>query len=100
MGARALSVSAVAVLAAAAVAVGVVRRREARLRREAVSERLMAGCASRDNEALRAQLAVFRLRLEREVARSSVLSVAGAVVDEALAASPSRIDPFSEGEPL
>ena len=60
----------------------------------------MAGCASRDNEALRRELDRFRLRLEREVARSSVLSVAGAVVDEALAASPTRIDPSSEGGPL
>ncbi|WP_329474213.1 hypothetical protein OIE75_41230 (plasmid) [Streptomyces sp. NBC_01723] len=97
MGARALSVSAVVVLAAAAAAVVVVRRREVRWRREAVSERLMAGCAVRDSEALRLELDRFRRRLDVELAGAAVVSAAGVVVDEAWASAPSRIDPSQEG---
>ncbi|MBZ6211595.1 hypothetical protein KVH31_34435 [Streptomyces olivaceus] len=98
MGARVCGVSAVAVLAAAAVAVVVVvRRREVRWRREAVSERLMAGCAVRDAETLRGELERFRSRLERELAGAAVVSAAGVVVDEAWASAPSRIDPSQEG---
>jgi hypothetical protein len=70
VGARACSVSAVAVLTAAAVVYAGLRGREARLRREAVSERLMAGCTSRDNAALREQLEGFRRRLDEELSGS------------------------------
>ncbi|MFK0288269.1 hypothetical protein ACIQVL_48530 [Streptomyces sp. NPDC090499] len=65
MAVRALS--AVAVLAAAAV-VCVLVRRDRRLRRSAVSERLMAGCAHRDNVALSAQVDAFEQRLSPLVA--------------------------------
>jgi len=67
LGARACCVSAVAVFTAAAVVLAVLRGRERRLRREAVSERLMAGCASRDVVALREQVEGFRARLGVEV---------------------------------
>jgi hypothetical protein len=59
--------SAVAVLAVAA-AVLVVVSRERRLRREAASCRLMAGCAHRDNAALWEQLEVFRQRVRTAAA--------------------------------
>ncbi|PSK57043.1 hypothetical protein B0E38_02574 [Streptomyces sp. 111WW2] len=95
MGARAC-VAAVVVFTAAAAAV-VVRRREARWRREVVSERLMAGCAVRDSAALRLELDRFRRRLDVELAAGAVVSAAGAVVDEAWASAPSRIDPSQEG---
>lgn len=67
--------------AAAAVYVAVLVRQERRLRREAVVQRLMAGCAHRDNEALREQLEGFRLRLGPLLAAPSVAG-AGVVVDE------------------
>ncbi|MFG2970883.1 hypothetical protein ACGFZS_47205 [Streptomyces sp. NPDC048288] len=57
-----MSLSAVAVLAAAAVLCVLVRR-DRRLRRESVSHRLMAGCAHRDNAALAAQVERFERRL-------------------------------------
>ncbi|MEV5451538.1 hypothetical protein [Streptomyces sp. NPDC052535] len=85
------------VFTAAAAAFVVVRRRESRWRREAVSERLMAGCAVRDSAALRSELDRFRRRLDVELAGAAVVSAAGAVVDEAWASATSRIDPFSEG---
>lgn len=67
VGARVCSVSAVAVLTVAAAVLVVWRRRERRLRREVVSERLMAGCSSRDSAALRDQLEGFRRRLDEEL---------------------------------
>ena len=67
MGARVLSVSAAAVLAAAVAVYAALCGRERRLRREVVSERLMAGCTSRDVVALREQLEGFRARLGVEV---------------------------------
>ncbi|MGQ4393838.1 hypothetical protein ACN6K5_003624 [Streptomyces violaceoruber] len=85
------------VFTAAAAAFVVVRRREVRWRREAVSERLMAGCAVRDSAALRGELDRFRRRLDVELAGAAVVAAAGAVVDEAWASAPSRIDPSSEG---
>jgi hypothetical protein len=68
LGARVLSVSAAAVFTAAVVFYGLLRGRERRLRREAVSQRLVAGCTARDVVALRDQLEVFRVRLSQEVA--------------------------------
>jgi hypothetical protein len=53
---------AAAVLAAAVVVCALVRR-DRRLRREVVSQRLMAGCAHRDNAALVAQVEAFERRL-------------------------------------
>lgn len=47
----------------AAVVVCVLVRRDRRLRRESVSQRLMAGCAHRDNAALAAQITAFEERL-------------------------------------
>lgn len=82
---------------AAAAAFVVVRRREARWRREAVSERLMAGCAMRDTAALRGELDRFRRRLDVELAGAGVVAAAAGVVDEAWASAPSRIDPSQEG---
>ncbi|MFF6866732.1 hypothetical protein [Streptomyces ardesiacus] len=96
MGARAC-VAAVVVFTAAAAAFVVVRRREVRLRREVVSERLMAGCAVRDTAALRGELDRFRRRLDVELAAGAVVSAAAGVVDEAWASAPSRIDPSQEG---
>lgn len=96
MGARAVCGVAVVVFTAAAAAF-VVRRREARWRREVVSERLMAGCAVRDMAALRGELERFRRRLDVELAGAAVVSAAAGVVDEAWASAPSRIDPSQEG---
>ena len=56
------SVVAAAVFTAAVVVCALVRR-DRRLRRSAVSERLMAGCAVRDNAALVAQVEAFERRL-------------------------------------
>ena len=88
--------SAAAVLtAAAAVYAGVRRERaeRARLAREAASSRLMAGCAHRDNEALRNQLERFRRRLDVELAGRAVVAEADRVLDEALAVQIRQIDP-------
>ncbi|MFF7795630.1 hypothetical protein [Streptomyces sp. NPDC007991] len=94
------TLAAAAVLTVAAVAVyAVVRRREARLRREAVSERLMAGCVSRDNAALRVELDRFRRRIDPLLAQQAVMSAASLVLDEALPAPHTRIDPPLEGGP-
>lgn len=87
--AAAVSVSAVALLL-------VQRQRCRRLERQAVAHRLMAGCEVRDNAALRAQVEVFRARLEREFARQAAVEAAGRVVGEALA-EVARIDPSTEG---
>jgi hypothetical protein len=57
------TVSAAAVFTAAVVVYGLLLRRERRLRREAVSQRLVAGCTARDVVALRDQLEVFRARV-------------------------------------
>lgn len=94
---RTVSVSAAAVFAAAAaVYAGARREREARARlvREAASSRLMAGCAHRDNEALREQLKAFRRRMDLELAGRLVVAEADRVLSEALA---THIDPTSEG---
>ncbi|MGP3738004.1 hypothetical protein ACTWJ9_33380 (plasmid) [Streptomyces sp. GDS52] len=87
MGARVLSVSAAAVLTAAAAVYALLHERDRRLRREAVSERLMAGCAARDNVVLRAEVERFRRRLGQEVARPPT------------AAAGTRIEPSSERGP-
>jgi anti-sigma factor ChrR (cupin superfamily) len=92
--------TAAAALAAAvsvSVAVGVVAcRRCRRLEREAVAQRLVAGCEARDNAALHAQLVALRYRLERESARDAVLAEADLVLDEVLARL-TRIDPMEGG---
>ena len=70
--------------------------------RESASARLMAGCAHRDNDALRGQLEVFRRRLDLELAGRRVVAEADQVLSEALAAHTTdsdSIDPFSEGGP-
>lgn len=91
------TLSAVAVLAAAAVAV-VVRRDRRRLKREAVAQQLMAGCAYRDNAALAQQLHDFRRRLEPVLARQQVEAAAGRIVDNALSAYDPQSPP-TEGGP-
>ena len=93
------TVSTAAVFAAAVAVCAAVRRERAlrRLRREAVSERLMAGCQSRDNEALRDQLMAFRRRIDLEMAGRAVVQEADQVLSDALAAHNTRIDPTSEG---
>jgi len=98
------TVSAAAVFAAAvAVCAAVRREREVRRRlaRESASARLMAGCAHRDNEALRRDLEVFRRRLNLELAGRQVVAEADQVLTEALAThtDSDSIDPFSEGGP-
>lgn len=97
VSARAQILAAAAVLTAAVAVYGLVVRRDRRLRREAVSERLVAGCAARDNAVLRGQVEVFRRRLAAAVAADAVVASAGVVVDDAL--SRSRVDPSSEGGP-
>jgi hypothetical protein len=57
----------------------------------------MAGCAHRDNEALRVQLEVFRRRLDLELAGRLVVAEADQVLSEALAVHTTQIDP--EGGP-
>jgi hypothetical protein len=88
---------AAAVSASAAVCV-LMQRRCRRLAREATAQRLMAGCETRDNAALRAELLVFRRRLDREIAGEAAVAAAGLVLDDALAHS-TRIDPNPEGGP-
>jgi hypothetical protein len=90
------TLSAVAAFAVAAVVVLV--RRGRRLQREAVAQRLMAGCALRDSAVLAVQLAECRGQLERAAARREVVAAAGLVVDEALSAQ-DPIDPSPEGGP-
>lgn len=97
MSARARILSAAAALAAAVAVYGLVVRRDRRLRREAVSQRLVAGCAARDNVVLRHQVEVFRRRLAHVVAADAVVASAGVVVDDALSRFP--VDPSSEGGP-
>lgn len=92
------TVTAAAAFAAAVAVYGLVQRRRARmLRREAAAQRLMAGCAWRDNAALHAELEVFRRRLAPLLAQQAVVAAAGRVVAEALAARTDRIDPSQEG---
>jgi hypothetical protein len=75
-------------------------RRCRRLAREATAQRLMAGCESRDNAALHAQVLEFRRRLDREMARQAAAPVSAAAShapdDEVLARS-TRIEPTTEG---
>ncbi len=73
------TVSAAVAFAAAVAVYALVQARDRRLRREAVSQRLMAGCAARDNVALRGQLDVFRLRLSREVTPAAAPSAPAGV---------------------
>ncbi|CQR59197.1 hypothetical protein [Streptomyces leeuwenhoekii] len=87
-----------AVLTAAVAVYALVVRRERRLRREAVSQRLMAGCVQRDNTALRDQLEGFRRRLAVEMAQQSVVAAAVVVLDDALSGRSSR-DASTEGGP-
>lgn len=56
----------------------------------------MAGCVSRDNDALRAELEAFRLRLGPLVAEPAAASSRARPAD-ALAACTDRIDPSQEG---
>lgn len=83
------SLTAAAALAAA-VAVSALARQVLRRRRRArgrlAAQRLMAGCAARDNAALRVQMEVFRRRLGVEVARAEAVAEAEQTVDMALAA--------------
>jgi hypothetical protein len=75
--------TAVAAFTVAAVVVwAAVRRRERRLRREAVSERLMAGRMCHDNAALVEELARFQRRVDPLLVREAVTAAAGVVVDE------------------
>lgn len=93
------TVTAAAVLATAAVAVyALVRRRHRQLRREAVAQRLMAGCVLRDNAALRGELERFRHRIGPLLAQQAVVAAASQVVAEALSVHES-IDPPTEGGP-
>ena len=90
------TLSAVTALAVTAVVV-LIRRDRRRLRREAVAERLMAGCAHRDNAALAAELQAFRRRMEPVLARQQVVAEAGLVVDEALSAHNPESPPMEGG---
>lgn len=89
---------AAAVLAAAVAVYALVERDRRRLQRSVTAERLMAGCASRDSDALRTQLEVFRRRMDLEVAGRRVVAEADEVVSQALAAH-THIDPYMEGGP-
>lgn len=88
---------AVAVSVSAAVCV-VLRRRCRRLERAATAQRLMAGCETRDNAALHAQVLEFRRRLDREIGRQAPVSAAaGHTPDDEVLARSTRIDPTSKG---
>jgi hypothetical protein len=92
------SMKAAAAFAAAVAVYGLVLRRRARVVRcEAVSERLMAGCAWRDNAVLRRDLEVFRSRLTPLLAECAVVASARLVVDDVLEDPSDRIDPPQEG---
>lgn len=91
------TLSAAAAFAAAVAVYALVCRDRRRLRREAVSQRLMAGCQSRDNDALRRELEAFRRRIDLELAGRAVVQEADQVLSDALAAHNTRIDPTSEG---
>lgn len=92
------TVQAAAVLAAAVVVCGLVQQeaRCRRARREAVAERLMAGCVVRNRAVLLADVDAFRRRLGLLLEREAVLASADAVLEDALA-SWARIDPTVEG---
>jgi uncharacterized protein HemX len=92
---------AAAVSVSAAVYV-LMQRRCRRLEREATAQRLMAGCETRDNRALHAQVLEFRRRLDREMARPAadpVSAPAGRVPDDEVLARSTRIEPTTEGGP-
>jgi uncharacterized protein HemX len=96
--------TAAAALAAAvsvsAVVCVVMQRRCRRLAREATAQRLMAGCETRDNAALHAQVLEFRRRLDREMGRQAAPAAAADLApgDEVLARS-TRIEPTTGGGP-
>jgi uncharacterized membrane protein len=90
--------TAVAVLAAAA-AVLVLVSRDRRWRRQVAAQRLIAGCAHRDNAALVAQLEEFRRRLVVAANRPDVCESAGREAREDAMTS-TRIDPPMEGGPV
>jgi hypothetical protein len=74
-----------------------------RLEREATAQRLMAGCETRDNAALHAQVLEFRRRLDREIGRQAAAPVSASASrptddDEVLARS-TRIEPTTGGGP-
>jgi hypothetical protein len=91
----------VAVSVSAAVYV-LMQRRCRRLAREATAQRLMAGCETRDNAALHAQVLEFRRRLARHMGRLAAAPVSAATGhapdDEVLACS-TRIEPTTGGGP-
>ncbi|QKW31436.1 hypothetical protein HUT11_35320 (plasmid) [Streptomyces seoulensis] len=92
------TVQAAAVLAAAVAVCGLVQEaRCRRARREAVAERLMAGCVLRDQSVLLADVEAFRRRLMPLLAQEAVLASADAVLEDALAVGGMRIDPTVEG---
>jgi hypothetical protein len=92
-------VSAAAVFTAAVVVYAVCRERRlhqelARARSAAASERLMADCLLRDLDA-------FRVQVGLEAAERAVVAEAGRVLDGALAAHATQIDPnYPEGGPV
>lgn len=92
------SFTAAAALAAAVVVSAVWHRRCRRLRREAVAERLMAGCALRDNAALAREVERFRRRMDAVLAQREVLREADLVLTAALDGT-TEIDPSTEGGP-
>jgi hypothetical protein len=96
--------TAAAALAAAvsvsAVVCVLMHRRCRRLAREATAQRLMAGCETRDNAALHAQVLEFRRRLDREIGRQApVPAAAGHAPDDEVLARSTRIEPTTGGGP-
>jgi hypothetical protein len=95
--------TAAAALAAAvsvsAVVCVVMHRRCRRLEREATAQRLMAGCESRDNAALHAQVLEFRRRLDREIRQAAPPATAGHAPDDEVLARSTRIEPTTGGGP-
>jgi hypothetical protein len=91
---------AAAVSVSAAVYV-LMQRRCRRLAREATAQRLMAGCETRDNAALHAQVLEFRRRLDCEMARqaSPVSTATGHAPDDEVLARSTRIEPTTGGGP-
>jgi hypothetical protein len=92
---------AAAVSVSAAVYV-LMQRRCRRLEREAAAQRLMAGCETRDNAALHAQVLEFRRRLDREIGRQAaapVSAAAGSAPDDEVLARSTRMEPTTGGGP-
>lgn len=97
VSARARTLYAAAVLAAAVAVYAVWRERDRRLRRAAVSERLMAGRVQADNAALRHELDRFRRRIEPVLAQPEPVVPAAEVPGDALAHSESISAPLEGG---